>query len=238
MRFSPGRPNSSFISAISLDPGKQGSRLEALTARLRLPGPAAGHPQGRNSLAGRTPSLFAKVVADTGAGEIELDPPRPAFLRDLDEACSGVDFTRGADRHVDRDPAHRSFDLLEIHVRLDVAAGNGNVSLALARRGAAVVSTDYVPALLERGQRRAEAEGLPLAFQVADAEALPFADGSFDAVASTFGVMFAPTRTALRPRCCASVAPAAGSGWPTGPPTASWARCSERWGAIFLRLPV
>lgn len=75
---------------------------------------------------------------------------------------------------------------------LDVAAGNGNVSLALARRGAAVVSTDYVPALLERGQRRAEAEGLPLAFQVADAEALPFADGSFDAVASTFGVMFAP----------------------------------------------
>lgn len=75
---------------------------------------------------------------------------------------------------------------------LDVAAGNGNVSLALARRGAAVVSTDYVPALLERGQRRAEAEGLPLAFQMADAEALPFADASFDAVTSTFGVMFAP----------------------------------------------
>lgn len=75
---------------------------------------------------------------------------------------------------------------------LDVAAGNGNVSLALARRGAAVVSTDYVPALLERGRRRAEADGLAIAFQVADAEALPFADGSFDAVASTFGVMFAP----------------------------------------------
>lgn len=75
---------------------------------------------------------------------------------------------------------------------LDVAAGNGNVSLALARRGAAVVSTDYVPALLDRGRRRAEAEGLPVAFQMADAEALPFADGSFDAVTSTFGVMFAP----------------------------------------------
>lgn len=75
---------------------------------------------------------------------------------------------------------------------LDVAAGNGNVSLALARRGAAVLSTDYVPALLDRGQRRAEAEGLPVVFQVADAEALPFADGSFDAVTSTFGVMFAP----------------------------------------------
>lgn len=75
---------------------------------------------------------------------------------------------------------------------LDVAAGNGNVSLALARRGAAVISTDYVPALLDRGRQRAEAEGLPIAFQVADAEALPFADGSFDAVTSTFGVMFAP----------------------------------------------
>ena len=75
---------------------------------------------------------------------------------------------------------------------LDVAAGNGNVTLALARRGAAVVSTDYVPALLDRGRQRAEAEGLPIAFQVADAEALPFADGSFDAVTSTFGVMFAP----------------------------------------------
>ena len=75
---------------------------------------------------------------------------------------------------------------------LDVAAGNGNVTLALARRGAAVVSTDYVPALLDRGRQRAEAEGLPIAFQVADAEALPFADGSFEAVTSTFGVMFAP----------------------------------------------
>lgn len=75
---------------------------------------------------------------------------------------------------------------------LDVAAGNGNATLALARRGAAVVSTDYVPALLDRGRQRAEAEGLPIAFQVADAEALPFADASFDAVASTFGVMFAP----------------------------------------------
>jgi ubiquinone/menaquinone biosynthesis C-methylase UbiE len=55
-----------------------------------------------------------------------------------------------------------------------------------------VVSTDYVPSLLERGRARAEAEGLPVAFQVADAEALPFADGAFDAVASTLGVMIAP----------------------------------------------
>jgi ubiquinone/menaquinone biosynthesis C-methylase UbiE len=77
---------------------------------------------------------------------------------------------------------------------LDVAAGNGNVSLAAARRWCEVVSTDYVPALLERGQLRAKAEGLPIEFKVADAEALPFADACFDAVVSTFGVMFTPNQ--------------------------------------------
>ena len=75
---------------------------------------------------------------------------------------------------------------------LDVAAGNGNATLAAARRFAAVTSTDYVPALLDKGRARAEAEGLDVAFQVADAEALPFADGAFDCALSTFGVMFAP----------------------------------------------
>src|SRR6185312_9762633 len=75
---------------------------------------------------------------------------------------------------------------------LDVAAGNGNATLAAARRGARVTSTDYVPALLERGAERARAEGFEVRFEVADAEALPYDDGSFDAVLSTFGVMFAP----------------------------------------------
>jgi ubiquinone/menaquinone biosynthesis C-methylase UbiE len=75
---------------------------------------------------------------------------------------------------------------------LDVAAGNGNATLAAARRFGIVTSTDYVPALLERGRRRAEAEGADVTFQVADAEALPFPDASFDVVLSTFGVMFAP----------------------------------------------
>jgi ubiquinone/menaquinone biosynthesis C-methylase UbiE len=75
---------------------------------------------------------------------------------------------------------------------LDVAAGNGNASLAAARRWCDVVSTDYVPSLLERGQLRAKAEGLPLEFKVADAEALPFANTAFDVVVSTFGVMFTP----------------------------------------------
>jgi ubiquinone/menaquinone biosynthesis C-methylase UbiE len=77
---------------------------------------------------------------------------------------------------------------------LDVAAGNGNATLAAARRFAEVVSTDYVGALLEHGRRRAEAERLPVTFQEADAEALPFADASFDVVLSTFGVMFAPNQ--------------------------------------------
>jgi ubiquinone/menaquinone biosynthesis C-methylase UbiE len=75
---------------------------------------------------------------------------------------------------------------------LDVAAGNGNATLAAARRFARVTSTDYVPHLLEKGAARAKAEGLDVNFQTADAEALPFADGSFDAALSTFGVMFAP----------------------------------------------
>jgi SAM-dependent methyltransferase len=77
---------------------------------------------------------------------------------------------------------------------LDVAAGNGNVTLAAARRWCDVVSTDYVPSLLERGRLRAAAEGLSVKFEEADAEALPFAEASFDVVVSTFGVMFTPNQ--------------------------------------------
>jgi ubiquinone/menaquinone biosynthesis C-methylase UbiE len=75
---------------------------------------------------------------------------------------------------------------------LDVAAGNGNATLAAARRGGNVTSTDYVSTLLDRGAERARAERLDVKFEVADAEALPFNDASFDVVLSTFGVMFAP----------------------------------------------
>jgi len=75
---------------------------------------------------------------------------------------------------------------------LDVAAGNGNATLAAARRFADVTSTDYVPTLLDKGRERARAEGLSVRFEVADAEELPFDDGSFDVVLSTFGAMFTP----------------------------------------------
>ena len=75
---------------------------------------------------------------------------------------------------------------------LDVAAGNGNASLAAARRGCVVTATDYVPALLERARERAAADHLEIAFRQEDAEALSFADATFDVVLSTFGVMFTP----------------------------------------------
>ncbi len=77
---------------------------------------------------------------------------------------------------------------------LDVAAGNGMVTLAAARRWCDVTSTDYVPALLEQGRARAAAEGLAIDFMEADAECLPFKDASFDVVVSTFGVMFTPNQ--------------------------------------------
>jgi ubiquinone/menaquinone biosynthesis C-methylase UbiE len=77
---------------------------------------------------------------------------------------------------------------------LDVAAGNGNATLAAARRWCDVVSTDYVASLLERGRSRAEADGLSVEFKEADAEALSFGNGVFDVVVSTFGVMFTPNQ--------------------------------------------
>jgi SAM-dependent methyltransferase len=77
---------------------------------------------------------------------------------------------------------------------LDVAAGNGNATLAFARRWCDVTSTDYVETLLNSGKNRADAENLAVRYQIADAEDLPFADGQFDAVVSTFGVMFTPNQ--------------------------------------------
>ena len=85
---------------------------------------------------------------------------------------------------------------------LDVAAGNGNATLAAARRWCDVTSTDYVGALLERGKARASAEGLAVQFEEADAENLPYADASFDVVLSTFGVMFTPNQEKAAHEMC------------------------------------
>lgn len=88
-------------------------------------------------------------------------------------------------------------EALDVHSTervLDVATGSGNAALAAARRGCSVVGVDYVPALLARARRRAEAEGLVAEFVEGDAEALPFKEGSFDVVSSVFGSMFAPNQ--------------------------------------------
>jgi SAM-dependent methyltransferase len=85
-----------------------------------------------------------------------------------------------------------SMDLRAGQTVLDVAGGNGNATLAAARRWCEVTCTDYVEHLLASARKRAEAEGLHVQFEVADAENLPFPDASFDAVISTFGAMFSP----------------------------------------------
>jgi SAM-dependent methyltransferase len=78
------------------------------------------------------------------------------------------------------------------HRVLDVACGSGTAALVVARRYCEVAGIDYVPALIDRSRQRAQAEGLVVDFRVADAQALPFPDESFDAVVSVYGVQFAP----------------------------------------------
>ena len=111
---------------------------------------------------------------------------------------------------------------------LDVAAGNGNATLAAAHRFAEVTSTDYVPALLDKGRERARAEGLSVQFEVADAEALPFDDQQLRRRAlHVRRDVHARSSSVLPARCCASCAAAAASRWPTGRPRASSAGCSR-----------
>src|SRR5512139_3674330 len=93
-------------------------------------------------------------------------------------------------RQIDGEHLCEAVDLRSDQRVLDVAAGNGNATLAAARRFADVTSTDYVGTLLERGRERAKADRLQVTFREADAENLPFPDASFDVVLSTFGVMF------------------------------------------------
>jgi len=103
------------------------------------------------------------------------------------------DFARaGAEQVIVGELLCRAIDIHPGQRVLDVAAGSGNAALAAARRGARVTATDFVPRLLQAAARRARAEGLELDTREADAQSLPFGDGAFDVVLSTFGVMFAP----------------------------------------------
>ncbi len=110
-------------------------------------------------------------------------------------AWASGDYARiGATLQIVGETLAESMNLRPGSTVLDIAAGNGNATLAFARRFMEVTSTDYVDALLARGRARAEAEEQNVQFKVADAEQLPFADASFDAVVSTFGVMFTPNQ--------------------------------------------
>jgi SAM-dependent methyltransferase len=106
------------------------------------------------------------------------------------------DFARaGAEQVIVGELLARAIDIHPGQRVLDVAAGSGNAALAAARRGARVTATDFVPQLLQTAARRAGTEGLELETREADAQSLPFADGTFDVVLSTFGVMFAPDQS-------------------------------------------
>jgi ubiquinone/menaquinone biosynthesis C-methylase UbiE len=129
-----------------------------------------------------------------------ISPPRPPEPVDLTAlkarqqgAWSSGDYAVvGTTLQIVGEELCEALDLRSGQKVLDVAAGNGNAALAAARRWCDVVAVDYVPALLERARERAGAERLAIELREADAEALPFADGSFDVVVSTFGVMFTP----------------------------------------------
>ena len=142
-------------------------------------------------MAGHSATAATKTPADSA-------PPAPdlAALKARQQAAwsSGNYAVVGATLQIVGEELCEALDLKAGSRVLDVAAGNGMASLAAARRWCDVTSTDYVPALLERGRARAAAEGMEIEFREADAENLPFDDNSFDTVLSTFGVMFTPNQ--------------------------------------------
>ena len=124
------------------------------------------------------------------------NPPDYSAIKTKQQATWGSgDYSRiGVTLQITGEALCEAMDLYAGQSVLDVAGGNGNASLAAARRFCKVVSTDYVPSLLEQSSRRAAAEGLAIDYREADAENLPFADATFDNVVSTFGVMFTPNQ--------------------------------------------
>jgi ubiquinone/menaquinone biosynthesis C-methylase UbiE len=142
------------------------------------------------------PSKEATMSNPVNPPAPSTDAPDFAAIKDRQRATwASGDFGHiGARLQIVGESICEAVDLRSTDRVLDVAAGNGNASLAAARRYADVTATDYVPELLAQARRRAEADGLPLTTQVADAENLPFADSEFDVVLSTYGVMFAPNQ--------------------------------------------
>jgi SAM-dependent methyltransferase len=134
----------------------------------------------------------------TASSVVPLQTPQPDLaalkVRQQGAWSSGDYAVVGTTLQIVGEDLCEALDLRSGQKVLDVAAGNGNATLAAARRGCDVVSTDYVPSLLERGRQRAAADGLAVQFKEADAEALDFADAAFDVVVSTFGVMFTPNQ--------------------------------------------
>ena len=127
--------------------------------------------------------------------EIDATPNYDAIKAKQNAAWASGDYAKiGVTLQIVGEELAEAMDLATDAKVLDVAAGNGNATLAFARRWCQVTSTDYVDALLAQGRNRAEAEALDVRFQIADAEKLPFEDGAFDAVVSTFGVMFSPNQ--------------------------------------------
>lgn len=131
----------------------------------------------------------------TAMSTVAAIPDYAAIKSKQNAAWASGDYARiGTTLQIVGESLAEAMDLNPDSKVLDIAAGNGNATLAFARRWCDVTSTDYVEALLMRGRDRAEAEALKVSYQVADAEQLPFETATFHAVVSTFGVMFTPNQ--------------------------------------------
>jgi ubiquinone/menaquinone biosynthesis C-methylase UbiE len=136
-------------------------------------------------------SPIATLAANKQLGQVDLEALK---ARQRGAWSSGNYAVVGTTLQIVGENLCEALDVRSGQKVLDVAAGNGNVTLAAARRWCNVVSTDYVPSLLEHSRTRAAAEGLSVEYEHADAEALAFAEATFDVVVSTFGVMFTPNQ--------------------------------------------
>src|SRR5499427_7410787 len=167
----------------------------------RLPRvPSSNRPADRPHLmppepTGQTREPFATGEAHMTPITATATPDYSAIKAKQNAAWSSGDYSRiGVTLQIVGESLAETMDLRPGASVLDVAAGNGNATLAFARRMCVVTSTDYVDTLLVRGRARAEADWLDVKYEIADAEQLPYDDGTFDGVVSTFGVMFAPNQ--------------------------------------------